>query len=113
VGGIVRRADGFQRRAPWLAFPVAYGLERSALARYPVIGPESVGNVHSLSGRGLPLAVGLATAFLGALGVANAMQNALNEVWSVPFAGRPGFPRNWLRRPSPLRLTRRRIAKRT
>ena len=144
ISEIVQRADRFQQRTPWLAFPVAVwkkfgddragnlaaliayngfasifplllvlvtllditmknypgvksGLERSALAQYPVIGPEILSNVHSLSGRGLPLAVGLATTFLGALGVANAMQNALNEVWSVPLADRPGFPWNWLR----------------
>jgi membrane protein len=71
---------------------VKASLEHSALAQYPVIGPEILSNVHSLSGRGLPLAVGLISTFLGALGVANAMQNALNEVWSVPLASRPGFP---------------------
>lgn len=72
-------------------------LEHSALAQYPVIGPEIASNVHSLTGRGLPLAAGLIFTLLGARGVANAMQNALNEVWTVPLADRPGFPWNWLR----------------
>jgi hypothetical protein len=31
---------------------VKSGLEHSALAQYPVIGPEIVSNVHSLSGPG-------------------------------------------------------------
>jgi membrane protein len=72
-------------------------LEHSALAQYPVIGPEILSNVHTLSGHGLSLVVGLVFMVLGARGVANAMQNALNEVWAVPFADRPGFPWNWLR----------------
>jgi len=76
---------------------VKSSLEHSALAQYPVIGPEILSNVHSLSGRGLPLIVGLVSTFLGALGVAGAMQNALNEVWSVPLANRPGFPWSWFR----------------
>lgn len=106
ISEIVQRADRFQQRTPWLAFPVAVwkkfsddragnlaaliayngfasvfplllvlvtvlditmknypgvksSLEHSALAQYPVIGPEILSNVHSLSGRGLPLAVGL------------------------------------------------------
>lgn len=72
-------------------------LEHSALTQYPVIGPEILSNVHTLSGHGLSLIVGLVFTFLGARGVANAMQNALNEVWAVPFTDRPGFPWNWLR----------------
>jgi membrane protein len=72
-------------------------LEHSALTQYPVIGPEILSNVHTLSGHGLSLIIGLVFTVLGARGVANAMQNALNEVWAVPFAERPGFPWNWLR----------------
>ena len=41
--------------------------------------------------------VGLVGTFLGARGVANAMQNALNSAWEIPFARRPGFPWSWLR----------------
>lgn len=76
---------------------VKNSLEHSALAQYPVIGPEILGNVHSLSGRGIPLVVGLVLTFLGSRSVANAMQNALNEVWLVPLTDRPGFPWSWLR----------------
>ena len=35
--------------------------------------------------------------FIGALGVANSLQNALNSAWEIPFARRPGFPWSWLR----------------
>lgn len=72
-------------------------LEHSALAQYPVIGPAIISNVHSLAGRGVPLVGGLVLTLLGARAVANAMQNALNEVWLVPLAERPGFPWSWLR----------------
>jgi membrane protein len=72
-------------------------LEHSALAQYPVIGNELLNNVNPLASRGFPLAAGLVLMLLGARGVANAIQNALNEVWTVPLADRPGFPWSWLR----------------
>ena len=64
----------------------------SALSQYPVIGPQLTSNVHGLQKTGLALVIGLILTFLGARGVANAMQNALNSVWEVPMARRPGFP---------------------
>jgi len=41
--------------------------------------------------------VGLLGTFIGARSVATAMQNALNSVWEIPIARRPGFPWSWLR----------------
>ncbi len=41
--------------------------------------------------------IGLLGTFIGARGVATAMQNALNSVWEIPYARRPGFPWSWLR----------------
>ena len=67
-------------------------LVNSALAQYPVIGPEIHGNLGSLSAKGLPLAVGIVVLLLGARGVAGAMQNALCEVWGIPRDSRPSFP---------------------
>jgi membrane protein len=64
----------------------------SALSQYPVIGPQLTTNVHGLHKTGLALVIGLVLTFFGARGVANAMQNALNSVWEVPIARRPGFP---------------------
>jgi membrane protein len=67
----------------------------SALADYPGFG--KLLSVHGLTGTGPALGVGIVLTFLGARGVANAMQNALNSVWEVPKASRPGFPWSWLR----------------
>jgi membrane protein len=66
-------------------------LLNSALGQYPVIGDQLKPH-GSLSGTGLALAIGIILALLGGLGVANAMQNALNSAWEVPMANRPGFP---------------------
>ncbi len=71
-------------------------LVKSALHGYPLIG-QQLDNIGPMHQSGLPLAVGLVGTFLGALGVANAMQNALNAVWEIPIAHRPGFPWSWLR----------------
>ncbi len=62
----------------------------SALAQYPVIGPQL--KLGSIPGTGLPFAIGIVVLLLGARGVAGAMQNALCEVWGIDRAARPGFP---------------------
>jgi YihY family inner membrane protein len=72
-------------------------LETSALANYPVVGDQIKSNVHTLSSTGPALVVGIVLTLLGARGVANAIQNALNSVWEVPKSSRPGFPWSWLR----------------
>jgi membrane protein len=63
----------------------------SALSQYPVVGQQlkPSGPLHQ---SGLALVIGLAGTFLGARGVATAMQNAMNTAWEVPYASRPGFP---------------------
>jgi len=68
----------------------------SALSQYPLIG-QQLGHIGPMRQTGLALVVGLVGTFLGARGVANAMQNALNAVWEIPYARRPGFPWSWLR----------------
>jgi membrane protein len=68
----------------------------SALSQYPVIG-QRLGHIGPLSQTGLPLVVGLLGTFFGARGAATAIQNALNAVWEIPIARRPGFPWSWLR----------------
>jgi membrane protein len=72
-------------------------LLNSALAQYPVIGPDLAHSIVPLHARGLALVAGLLVALFGARGAAAALQNALNSVWEVPFVRRPGFPRSWLR----------------
>jgi membrane protein len=61
----------------------------STLAQFPVIGSQLRENVHSLTGNGTGLAVGIAGMLYGCLGVAAAMQNAFNRAWAVPRNRRP------------------------
>ena len=72
-------------------------LVNAALKSYPVIGPQLQGHIGHLSQTGPALAVAVIGIFIGALGVANSLQNALNSAWEIPFARRPGFPWSWLR----------------
>jgi membrane protein len=59
----------------------------SALARFPVIGPELRGGL--IHGSALALGVGLAAAIWSGMGVFLAAQNAMNQLWGVPFNRRP------------------------
>ena len=140
----IKLVDPFQRRFPWLAFPVAvwkkFGddeagnlaalvayyafvsifplllvlftvleivlrdhsalakeLEDGAVKNYGALGSSLTQSIHTFNGTGPALVIGVLLSFLGARGVANAMQNALNSVWEVPKADRPGFPWSWLR----------------
>jgi len=66
-----------------------------ALGKYPFV--KDLGVSHGLSKAGLALAVGILLTLYASLGVANAIQNAMNTAWSVPKYKRPGFPKNQLR----------------
>jgi membrane protein len=61
----------------------------SALRQFPVIGDQIGTNVASLQGNRTALIVGVVGSLYGALGVANAAQNAMNRVWGVARARRP------------------------
>jgi membrane protein len=61
----------------------------SALARIPVIGEQLRGNVQSLSGSGVALAVGLVGALWAGLAVTLALGRAFNAVWDVPRLDQP------------------------
>ena len=65
----------------------------STLSQFPVIGDE-LGDPQGLRGSGVALVVGTLVAIYGALGVAQALQNAMNVAWAVPRH----------RRPNPLRV---------
>ena len=65
----------------------------STLSQFPVIGDE-LGDPQGLQGSGVALVVGGLVALYGALGVAQALQNAMNIAWAVPRH----------RRPNPIRL---------
>ena len=68
-----------------------------ALSNYPVIGSDLENSIGHLSQTGFALAVAVIGIFIGALGVSNSLQNALNSAWEIPFSRRPGFPWSWLR----------------
>jgi membrane protein len=60
----------------------------SALADFPVIGPQLRANVHSLQGSVPALAVGIGVAVWAGTGVALALENALDHIWGVPIRRR-------------------------
>ncbi|MBA3232791.1 MAG: YihY/virulence factor BrkB family protein [Propionibacteriales bacterium] len=71
----------------------------STLARFPVIGDE-ISTPNGLRGSGVAVLIGGIGSVYGALGVAQATQNAMNIAWAVP--------RN--RRPNPILLRVRSVA---
>jgi membrane protein len=146
VDSIIDRADSFQRRHRWAAFPLAvfkkfsddragnlaaliayYGffslfplllvmvailgfflrgnphlrasIINSTLAQFPIIGDQIKHNVRALSGTsaGVGLGVGTVVALWAGLGVTQATQNALNDIWEVPLKDRPNFLKSRLR----------------
>lgn len=60
----------------------------SALSQFPVIG-DQLGQPARIGGGVLGVVVGILGAVYGGLGVAQALQNAMNTVWSVPRNDRP------------------------
>jgi YihY family inner membrane protein len=74
-----------------------HSLVGSVLSEFPIIGTQIANNVRSLHGSGVGLAVGIIGTIYGGLGVAQAGQNAFNEVWSVPRNERPNPIKSRLR----------------
>ena len=74
------------------------GRLKEALEDYPVIGAQlgQTGS-HGVTKTGIALVIGILVALYAGRGVAMAMQNAMNTVWSVPRYRRPAFPKNMLR----------------
>ncbi|HEY1486796.1 MAG TPA: YihY/virulence factor BrkB family protein [Micromonosporaceae bacterium] len=62
----------------------------SAVVDFPVIGTQL--RTAGLQGHWYVIVISAAVSLWGARGVANAAQSALNTVWNVPYAQRPGFP---------------------
>jgi len=60
----------------------------SALRQFPVIG-QQLGDPKGLSGSTTAVVIGLLGSLYGALGVAQAAQNAMNIMWAVPRNRRP------------------------
>ncbi len=72
-------------------------LLNSAFSQYPLIGTQLRSHAHSLTGTGIALIIGIVLTLFGARGIADAIQNAMNTVWGVPFTRRPRFPWSMLR----------------
>jgi YihY family inner membrane protein len=64
-------------------------LVESAVSRFPVIGEQIADNVQGLEGSKVALVVGTLVSLYGGLGVAQALQTALNRIWAVPRNARP------------------------
>jgi membrane protein len=58
---------------------------------------QLVSNISNLQGVSFALVVGILVILWGAKGIADVFQYALNHIWHVPQAERPGFPHNSLR----------------
>jgi uncharacterized BrkB/YihY/UPF0761 family membrane protein len=61
----------------------------SALGQFPIVGQDL--RVHRLSGSGLALGLGVAASLWAGMGVFLAAENAINQIWGVPFRSRPSF----------------------
>ena len=60
-----------------------------ALGQFPLISDQL--KLHSLTGSGVGLAIGVVGSLLAGMGITGATQNAFNRIWSVPFKDRPNF----------------------
>ncbi len=60
----------------------------SALAQFPIIG-DQLGRPEGLTGSTSAIVIGSLVALYGALGLGQALQNAINVAWSVPRNSRP------------------------
>jgi membrane protein len=60
-----------------------------ALGQFPLISDQL--KLHSLTGSGPGLAIGVVGSLLAGMGITGATQNAFNRIWSVPFRNRPNF----------------------
>ena len=61
----------------------------SALGQFPVIGPDL--KTGALKGNALGLGLGIAAALWAGSGVFLAAENAMNQLWGIPFKHRPDF----------------------
>jgi YihY family inner membrane protein len=60
-----------------------------ALGQFPIVSDQL--KLHSLTGSGVGLAIGVVGSLLAGMGITGATQNAFNRIWHVPFKNRPNF----------------------
>jgi len=70
---------------------------QSALRDFPIVGEQLGEAINPLRGNGIALAFGLVGLVWGSLGVAQAGQLAMAEVWNIPGVDRPSFVKRLLR----------------
>jgi YihY family inner membrane protein len=63
----------------------------SALAQFPIVGPTVAEEVNAITGNVVALTVGIVAALWAGLGVVQAGQKAMNQVWNVPRKDWPNF----------------------
>ncbi|MEY2417876.1 MAG: hypothetical protein QOG90_556 [Actinomycetota bacterium] len=63
----------------------------SALRDFPIIGTQLAHSVHPLKGSFVAVLVGSVGLLWGSMGVSQAAQLAMAEIWNIPGVHRPGF----------------------
>lgn len=66
----------------------------TAIAQFPVAGPQIRGSIKTIQGSGIALAVGIVGTLWGGLGITQSAQDAMNAIWNIP---RKTWPNFWLR----------------
>ena len=64
---------------------------QSALSDFPILGDQLRDNIHSLRLSGLGLVIGILGLVWGSLGVTQAAQHAMAQIWNVEGKDRPSF----------------------
>ncbi|MDQ6726406.1 MAG: YihY/virulence factor BrkB family protein [Actinomycetota bacterium] len=70
---------------------------KSALRDFPIVGQQLGQAIHPLQGSAFGLAFGIGGLIWGSLGVTQAAQLAMAEVWNIPGVNRPPFVTRLLR----------------
>lgn len=76
---------------------LAADIRNSALAQFPVVGPQLASSATPLTGNTFALVVGIAGAIWAGMGAAQASQDAMNTIWNVPRPEQPTFVAKRLR----------------
>lgn len=63
----------------------------ATLHYFPGASQQIYNNIHNLHSSGISLIIGIFITIYGARGVANALQNASNNLWQIPKDKRPNF----------------------
>lgn len=80
LGFVLRHDPGFER-----------AVLNSALKDFPIIGTQLASSIRPLRGSSVALVVGIGGSLWGSLGVTQAGQLAMAEVWNVPGVVRPNL----------------------